>query len=67
MKLKKTRKERKCYSCKSSIIKGDLYGQKTIPLGEKVNGQNETFDGTSFVTHYMRVPVSICKSCSEPS
>ena len=67
MKLKKTRKERKCYSCKSLIIKGDLYGQKTISLGEKVDGQNETFDGTYFVTHYMRVPVSICKSCSKPS
>ena len=25
MKLKKTRKERKCYQCKSLINKGDLY------------------------------------------
>ena len=38
MKLKKTRKERKCYQCKSLINKGDLYGQKSIALGAKVDG-----------------------------
>ena len=65
MKLKKTRKQRKCYSCKSSINKGDLYGQKSIALGAKVNGESETFDGMSTVVHYMRIPVSMCKSCLE--
>ena len=65
MKLKKTRKERKCYSCKSLISKGDLYGQKSIALGEKVNGESETFDGMNTVVHYMRIPVSMCKTCLE--
>ena len=65
MKLKKTRKERKCYSCKSLINKGDLYGQKSIALGEKVNGESETFDGMNVVVNYMRIPVSMCKYCLE--
>ena len=65
MKLKKTRKERKCYSCKSLINKGDLYGQKSIALGEKVNGESETFDGMNVVVNYMRIPVSMCKCCLE--
>ena len=62
-KLKKTRKQRKCYSCKSLIIKGDLYGQKTISLGEKKDGKTETFDGMNVVVHQMRVPVSLCQEC----
>ena len=65
MKLKKTRKERKCYFCKSPISKGDLYGQRSITLGEKENGQTESFNGTYFVTHQMRLPVSLCKTCIE--
>ena len=64
-KLKKTRKQRKCYSCKSQILRGDLYGQKTITLGEKKDGKTESFDGTYFVTHQMRLPVSMCKTCLE--
>ena len=65
MKLKKTRKERKCYQCKSLINKGDLYGQKSIALGEKVDGESETFDGMNVVVHYMRIPVDMCKCCLE--
>ena len=65
MKLKKTRKERKCYECKSLINKGHLYGQRSIALGEKVDGQTETYDGMNIVVHYMRIPVSICQSCLE--
>jgi len=73
MKLKKTRKERKCYSCKSLINKGDLYGQKSIALGKKVNGRSETVMvnpigkpiGLYTVVHYMRIPVSMCKTCLE--
>ena len=65
MKLKKTRKERKCYSCKSPISKGDLYGQKSITIGEKENGQTESFNGTYFVTYQMKLPVSLCKTCME--
>ncbi len=32
MKLKKARKEYKCYSCKSKINKSDFYGKKIYPL-----------------------------------
>ena len=65
MKLKKTRKERKCYECKSLINKGDLYGQKSIALGEKVNGESQTAEGIYTVVHYMRIPVSMCQYCLE--
>ena len=65
MKLKKTRKQRKCYSCKSLINKGDLYGQKSIALGEKVNGESQTVKGMFTVVNYMRIPVSMCKCCIE--
>ena len=64
-KAKKTRKEIKCYQCKSLINKGDLYGQKSIALGVKVNGESETFDGMNTVVHYMRIPVSMCQCCLE--
>ena len=75
MKLKKTRKQRKCYSCKSLINKGDLYGQKSIALGKKVNGRSETAMinpigetiGLYTVVHYMRIPVSMCECCLKPS
>ncbi len=71
MKLKKTRKARKCYSCKSSISKGDLYGQKNIALGKKVNGRSETAMinprgetiGMYTVVHHMRIPVDMCQAC----
>ena len=65
MKLKKTRKERKCYQCKSLINKGDLYGQKSIALGEKVDGESQTVEGMYTVVHYMRIPVDMCKFCLE--
>ena len=63
MKLKKTRKARNCYSCKSSISKGDLYGQKSIALGSKVNGQTETTEGMYTVVHQMRISVDMCQVC----
>ena len=65
MKLKKTRKARNCYSCKSSISKGDLYGQKSIALGSKVNGESETAEGMYTVVHHMRIPVDMCQACLE--
>jgi len=65
MKLKKTRKERKCYECKSLINKGDLYGQKSIALGETVDGESQTVEGMYTVVHYMRIPVDMCKCCLE--
>ena len=65
MKLKKTRKERKCYECKTLIYKGDLYGQRSIALGEKVNGESQTIEGMYTVVHYIRIPVDMCKCCLE--
>ena len=65
MKFKKTRKERKCYECKTLINKGDLYGQRSIALGEKVNGESQTIEGMYTVVHYMRIPVHMCKCCLE--
>ena len=32
MKLKKTRKERSCHTCKKKIFKGESYGQKSIEV-----------------------------------
>ena len=65
MKLKKTRIESKCYQCKSLINKGDLYGQRSIALGEKVDGESQTIEGMYTVVHYMRIPVDMCKCCLE--
>ena len=65
MKLKKTRKERKCYECKTLINKGDLCGQRSIALGEKVDGESQTIEGMYTVVHYMRIPVDMCKCCLE--
>tara|TARA_Y100000356_G_C11029342_1_gene167660 strand:- start:273 stop:485 length:213 start_codon:yes stop_codon:yes gene_type:complete len=65
MKLKKSRYERTCKECKSIINKGDLYGQKTIALGSKKDGQSETYDGFAVTVHYMRIPVDVCKNCCE--
>ena len=65
MKLKKTRKERKSYECKTLINKGDLYGQRSIALGEKVNGESQNIEGMYTVVHYMRIPVDMCKCCLE--
>ena len=44
MKLKKTRKERKCHVCKTLIYKGESYGQKSITIGSKKDGMTELFD-----------------------
>lgn len=65
MKFKKTRKERKCYECKSFINKGDLYGQRSIALGEKVDGESQIVEGMYTVVHYMRIPVDMCQCCLE--
>jgi len=65
MKLKKTRKERKCHACKTLISKGDSYGQKSITIGSKKDGMTDTFDREkqAFVIHQMKVNVSLCVEC----
>ena len=64
MKLKRTRLERTCHNCKCSIAKGDKYGQRSITLGSKQDGQSETFNGTAIVVHQMRIKVDICEGCA---
>ena len=64
MKLKKTRKERSCHTCKKKIFKGESYGQKSITLGSKQDGQAETFDGSAIIVHQMRIKVDICQECA---
>jgi len=67
MKLKKTRKERKCHACKTLISKGDSYGQKSITIGSKKDGMTELFDREkqAFVIHQMRVNVCLCVECAK--
>ena len=67
MKLKKSRKERKCHDCKTLISKGDSYGQKSITLGSKKDGMTDSFDRDkqAFVIHQMRVNVCLCSECAK--
>ena len=64
MKLTTTRRERTCGACKKPILKGSKYGQRSIALGSKKDGQSETFDGVNIVVHQMRVKASICEACA---
>jgi len=65
MKLKTTRKERTCHSCKCLIAKGDQYGQRSITLGSKKDGWTDSFDRDkgAFVVHQMRIKVPMCSEC----
>ena len=64
MKLKRTRRERTCHECKKTILKNDSYGQRSITLGSKQDGQAETFDGSAIIVHQMRIKVDICQECA---
>ena len=66
MRLQKTRKQRECRNCKAPILKGDLYGKKTITLGSKKDGMTDTFDKDkqAFVMHQMKIQVCLCSDCS---
>ena len=65
MKLKKARKEYKCYSCKSKINKSDFYGKKNISIGNPNKETIERKDNGSvvFVMHGIRYQVPICQNC----
>jgi hypothetical protein len=63
MKLKKSMYERKCTECKTIIKKGNKYGQKSILLGSKKDGQKETYDGLTITVHQLRVPMDFCNQC----
>ena len=64
MKLKRTRKERTCHECKKTILKNESYGQRSITLGSKKDGESESFDGMYLVVHQMRIKVDICQECA---
>lgn len=64
MKLKRTRKERTCHECKKTILKNESYGQRSITLGSKQDGESESFDGMYLVVHQMRIKVDICQGCA---
>ena len=64
MKLKRTRKERTCHQCKKTILKNESYGQRSMTLGSKQDGQAETFDGSAIIVHQMRIKVDICQGCA---
>ena len=63
MKLKKSRLERDCKECRAVIKRGDQYGQRTITLGSKKDGQRESYDGMTITVHELRVPMDFCKHC----
>jgi|TARA_R100000479_G_scaffold162875_1_gene101149 hypothetical protein len=52
MKLKKSKKAKKCFFCKSEIGKGSLYDSKRVSFGEGVNGKP-----------VFTASVSVCESC----
>ncbi len=66
MKLKKSRKEKRtCSVCSSSILKGELYGERTKtilsgPQGQSFNG------GRTWEPFRLTQKVSICKGCATP-
>ena len=66
MKLKKSRKEKRtCSVCSSSILKGELYGERTKtilsgPQGQSFNG------GRTWERFRITQKVSICKGCATP-
>ena len=63
MKLKRSRYERECKQCKAVIKRGDQYGQRTITLGSKKDGQRESYDGMTITVHQLTVPMDFCKHC----
>ena len=64
MKLKRTRKERTCHQCKKTILKNESYGQRSVTLGSKQDGESESFNGMYLVVHQMRIKVDICQECA---
>ena len=65
MKLKKSRKEKRiCSVCNSSILKGELYGERTKailsdPKGQSFNG------GRTWEPFRLTQKVSICEVCAK--
>ena len=64
MKMTKSRKLCKCYSCKNEIAKGDLYAKKSIRLGSSRPDSVENIKGVaSIVSHGITVSTKYCVAC----
>ncbi len=64
VKLTRARKSYKCYSCKSSIEKGDKYAKKSISIGSPNKVDYENRDGIIYtVMHGFRTTEPICQQC----
>jgi hypothetical protein len=60
MKKIKSRKDYKCYQCKSAIPKGSYYTRKSIRYGETgIPG----YDGKVHTWEPYRISVEVCVSC----
>jgi hypothetical protein len=65
MKMIKSRKSCKCYSCKNEISKGDLYAKKSIRLGSSAPDTVENINGVaSIVSHGITVSTKYCAACA---
>lgn len=64
VKLTRARKSYKCYSCKSSIEKGDKYAKKSISIGSPNKVDYENRGGIpTMVMHGFRTTEPICQQC----
>ena len=65
MKMTKSRKSCKCYSCKGEISKGDLYAKRSIRLGSPTSDTVESINGvTAIDSHGITVSTKYCAACA---
>jgi hypothetical protein len=67
MKLKKTRKERTCHSCKQTILKGQQYGQRSQKITGKAT-QDEHREASQrgvFLIESFSVQRDFCACCAK--
>mgnify|MGYP001421048420 CR=1 FL=1 len=67
IKTKKTRTERTCHLCKSTIMKGELYGRKNISLGKSASWTRDdrpTEEIPAYAWQPYRVSVAVCSECA---
>jgi hypothetical protein len=65
MKLKRSRLKRTCHLCGATINKGDLYGSRSIRIGEKATQQEHEEAGRQgkFLIEFISVKRDICSDC----